>query len=260
MMMETFWFWSDRVTIVLSLVAAVFSFKAWARTSDLIRANRLAAERRRAEITIRFRVKNAETGRAETLDLPYRPRRDQLSRAELTGIISFYYGQARFDPAILRQLMEDGQLSHVLAGDLYGPEDELMTIDCSEEMFAAIQTAIAQEASSAQASVPAPTSGDHAFTVNVVNQDAECCELRIGFSQPAENDRAVRDAAEAIRVLELPGGRLVKFDGPCSLPVAMVLAHAVAHRFAAVAVRDPKLGSYIVVISHDPALPVGTRI
>ncbi len=254
--MGSVWMWSDRITIVLSLVAAVFSVWAWVRTTELIRSNRLAAERRRAEITIRFRALNRQSGQMQTLDLPYRPRRDQLSRAELTGIISFYYGQPRFDPAILRGLMESGHLSHVLAGDLVGTEDELLAIDCSSEMFAAIAAANMGETPPAHS----VTMGEPSFAVQVVHEDSEVCELKVGFLQPAENDQIVKDAVEAIGKLDLRGGQLVKIDGPCSLPVAMVLAHAFAHKFASVAVRDPKLGKFIVAISHDPAIPIGSRI
>jgi CRISPR-associated protein Csx3 len=256
--MDTLWLWSDRVTIVLSLVAAVFSVWAWIRTTELIRTNRLAAERRRAEITIRFRATDTETGQSQTLDLPYRPRRDQLSRAELTGIISFYYGQPRFDPCTLRDLMESGQWSRVLAGDMDGPEDDQIVIDCSADMLLAIQAALVKKPPLAPNK--SGLISDKSFTVHIVHEDADVCELKVGFSRPAENDQVVRDAAEAIQLLDLRGGPLVKFDGPCSLPVAMVLAHAVAHKYAAVAVLDPKLNASIIVISHDPARPIGARI
>jgi CRISPR-associated protein Csx3 len=81
--------------------------------------------------------------------------------------------------------------------------------------------------------------------------------IRIGFGEPAANDRIVPDALRAIDELELQGGRGIKFDGPASLPVAMALAHAVAHRFGFVACRDPKLERYVVAISHDPSVRPG---
>jgi len=44
---------------------------------------------------------------------------------------------------------------------------------------------------------------------------------------------------------------MIKINGPASLPVAAVITHAVAHRYGVVAVFDPKLGRYVVAISHD---------
>ncbi len=84
-------------------------------------------------------------------------------------------------------------------------------------------------------------------------------QVRWGDS-PAENDRLVVDAVAAIRELGLQGGRLVKFNGPASLPVAMALSHEVCHLYGAVAVRDPKLGKYVVVVSHSPDFRLGELI
>ncbi len=99
------------------------------------------------------------------------------------------------------------------------------------------------------------------YTVTLeTNADPSGTLLRIDFAQPASNDRIVVDAQRAISKLSLPGGPLLKFNGPASLPVAMTLCHAVAHRYAAVAVFDPKLGKYVVCVSHDPAMPIGTLL
>ncbi len=98
------------------------------------------------------------------------------------------------------------------------------------------------------------------FRVQLANQSAQRVDLEVGFVGEAENDRRVVDAVAAIRELELTGGPLVCFNGPCSLPVAMALAHAVAHLFGTVAVRDPKMGKYVVAISHRPDLSVGSLL
>jgi CRISPR-associated protein Csx3 len=95
------------------------------------------------------------------------------------------------------------------------------------------------------------------FRVEVAAQSDAGVELRVGFVGEAENDRRVVDAVAAIKELKLQGGSLVRFDGPCSLPVAMALAHEVAHLYGAVAVKDPKLGKFVVAISHRPDLAVG---
>jgi len=88
--------------------------------------------------------------------------------------------------------------------------------------------------------------------------------LRVAFGDPAQNDQIVRDAVARLDEMmasgELAGGKVIKINGPASLPVACVIAHAVAHLYGAVGVFDPKLGKYVVAISHDPELKVGDLI
>lgn len=95
------------------------------------------------------------------------------------------------------------------------------------------------------------------FRVELARQSEASVDLQIGFVGEAANDRRVVDAVAAIEDLNLQGGPLVRFDGPSSLPVAVALSHKVAHLFGAVAVKDPKLGKYVVAISHRPDLAVG---
>jgi len=88
--------------------------------------------------------------------------------------------------------------------------------------------------------------------------------LRVSFGDAAQNDRIVLDAAarvqEMIAAGELTGGKVIKINGPASLPVACVLAHALGHLYGAVGVFDPKLGKYVVAISHDADSQVGSLI
>jgi CRISPR-associated protein Csx3 len=88
--------------------------------------------------------------------------------------------------------------------------------------------------------------------------------LKLGFGDPAQNDQIVRDAyarlTEMMESGELSGGEIVKINGPASLPVAMVIAHAIAHRYGAVACFDPKLGKYVVSIAHGDQYSVGDLI
>jgi CRISPR-associated protein Csx3 len=88
--------------------------------------------------------------------------------------------------------------------------------------------------------------------------------LNIGFADPAQNDQIVRDAAARLDEMaesgELKGGQLLKINGPASLPVACVLAHKVAHLFGAVGVFDPKLGKYVISITHNPTYKLGDLI
>lgn len=88
--------------------------------------------------------------------------------------------------------------------------------------------------------------------------------LRVGFGEPAQNDQICRDAARQLEELissgTLAGGPVIKINGPASLPVAVVIAHAVSHLYEAVAVFDPKLGKYVVATSHGAQLKVGDLI
>lgn len=84
--------------------------------------------------------------------------------------------------------------------------------------------------------------------------------LKVGFADPGTNDLIVKDAAKALADLDLTGGKIIKIDGPASLPVACVLAHVLAHKFGAVAVKDPKLGKFVIAISHDPDFALGALI
>lgn len=88
--------------------------------------------------------------------------------------------------------------------------------------------------------------------------------LRVGFEDPAENDAIVRDAVEQLEAMcesgELSGGPLIKINGPASLPVAVAIAHAIAHLYEVVGVFDPKLGKYVVAVSHGAAYQPGDLI
>ncbi len=88
--------------------------------------------------------------------------------------------------------------------------------------------------------------------------------LKIGFGEAAQNDQIVRDAAARLAEMsnlgELSGGRLIKINGPTSIPVACVLAHKVSHLYGAVGVLDPKLGKYVIAITHNPKYNLGDLV
>lgn len=91
----------------------------------------------------------------------------------------------------------------------------------------------------------------------------EATLLKVGFGDPAQNDQIVKEADSLMAVLQNGnslGGELALVNGPASLPVAMVLAHHLAHRFAAIGCFDPKMAGYVVAISHDPNLPIGSVV
>lgn len=88
--------------------------------------------------------------------------------------------------------------------------------------------------------------------------------LVIKFGEPAQNDQIVKDAEarldEMIKSGELVGGEVIRVNGPASLPVAMTLAHRLAHLYQAVACFDPKLSKYVVAIAHGDKYAVGDLI
>jgi CRISPR-associated protein Csx3 len=88
--------------------------------------------------------------------------------------------------------------------------------------------------------------------------------LQVGFGEPADNDRIVRDAEKRLDELidngEITGGELIRIFGPASLPVAMVLAHKLNHLYQAVACFDPKLKKYVVAIAHGDRYRVGDLV
>jgi CRISPR-associated protein Csx3 len=89
--------------------------------------------------------------------------------------------------------------------------------------------------------------------------------LTVGFvGASATNDVIVKDVAATLAAMKangvLAGGPLLKINGPASLPIAVVIAHAVTHLYGAVAVYDPKLLKYVVSVSHSPDYAVGDLI
>ena len=84
--------------------------------------------------------------------------------------------------------------------------------------------------------------------------------LKLSFGAQAQNDVIVRDAVAAVKALNLTGGKLIKLNGPASLPVACAIAHEVGHLYGAVACFDPKLTKYVVAVSHDPEFTLGDLI
>ena len=88
--------------------------------------------------------------------------------------------------------------------------------------------------------------------------------LKIGFGDPAQNDVIVKDVekrlSEMIESGEIAGGELIRINGPASLPVAMVIAHKLAHLYQAVACFDPKMSKYVVSIAHGNKYAIGDLV
>lgn len=88
--------------------------------------------------------------------------------------------------------------------------------------------------------------------------------MKVGFGEPSQNDEIVRAAVARLNEMtesgELSGGEIVKINGPASLPVAVAIAHGVNHMFETVAVFDPKLGKYVVSVTHGTEYKPGDLI
>ncbi len=99
--------------------------------------------------------------------------------------------------------------------------------------------------------------------MNFFNVTLEDNLLTIGFgSDQTSNDNIVRQAREKISGIksQFEGLEVLKVNGPASLPVAMMLAHEVSHIVQSVACYDPKLGKYVVAVSHSPLYTVGDLV
>ena len=103
---------------------------------------------------------------------------------------------------------------------------------------------------------------DRTKTYTILIQDETT--IKVGFGIPAENNQIVKDANAILEMMvkngSLPGGDIIKINGPATLPVAMVIAHALGHLYGAVACFDPKLGKYVVSIAHGGKHQIGDLI
>ncbi len=119
---------------MLSLIVITLQLLVMLRLSKIWRKNREREAKARSLITLRLRgPMNAPQSEQRDFEIPYRPRRDQLSRSELLGILGMYYGRERFDSKSLRRILEDGDLDRVLAGDDPSSDDEQLLIPWADD-------------------------------------------------------------------------------------------------------------------------------
>lgn len=85
---------------------------------------------------------------------------------------------------------------------------------------------------------------------------------RVGFADPASNDEIVKEAARLLDdiVTDDVGGKLALINGPASMPAALVLGHALSHRYACIGVFDPKAQAYVIAVAHGGGHRVGDVI
>ena len=60
------------------------------------------------------------------------------------------------------------------------------------------------------------------YKVEIIER-GEATTLRLAFGEPAQNDVIVRDAVAAVQALNLEGGKVIRLNGPASLPVAIAI-------------------------------------
>lgn len=86
--------------------------------------------------------------------------------------------------------------------------------------------------------------------------------LKVSFGDASTNDKIVVFVKSLCEQIKADGGMGLdlKVNGPASLPVAMTIAHQFAHVSRSVSAFDPKLGKYVVCITHNPDLKVGDLI
>lgn len=88
--------------------------------------------------------------------------------------------------------------------------------------------------------------------------------LKLSFGTPASNTEIVKDAILEIERLkesgELVPQKLIKLNGPASLPAAVAITNGLSDTFEVIAVFDPKLNGYVVAISSDTEYDVGSII
>ena len=88
--------------------------------------------------------------------------------------------------------------------------------------------------------------------------------LQVSFGDSAQGDEICRDVKkrldEMVAAGELAGGEVIRINGPGSLPVALVIAHVLAHRYQAVAWYVPMMKKYVVGIAHGDRHQVGDTL
>lgn len=240
----------ESLTSLALLPISVFSL--WA-VSKLRKRNRI----REANARTPIRIVLEGTG-GSRVELPYRPRRDQLSRAELLGILGMYGGKERFETAsIVNKLLNDGQLDQVLDCSIEQCSDQL-TIQWPEDPKQSMEVSLESEPGQVNPSPKAKaTEQGKVFECQAVEIAEGVTRLAVSLGVAADNGTIVQEVQLAMEEADLPGGELLCIHGGISLPAAYTLSHACAHVYAAIAVWDPKIQRYVVSISHSPHYEVG---
>lgn len=91
--------------------------------------------------------------------------------------------------------------------------------------------------------------------------DGEATNLAIEVtSKSPSTGELVAGLRSRLQQLDLVGGSLCMITGNLTIPLSMVAAHYAVHRFKAVAVFDPSIGRYVIVVSHAHHFRVGDAV
>ena len=125
--------WASVLSFLLTLGVLFFSSQIWR-----------AFRRKTAPITIVLCARQSK----DCLDLPYRPRRDTLTRGELLGILGMYHGEKRFHTSQvdLYPVFSSGYFEAVVSGKRTPekPSADRLEIQCDREFFIACENNIAR--------------------------------------------------------------------------------------------------------------------
>jgi CRISPR-associated protein Csx3 len=99
-----------------------------------------------------------------------------------------------------------------------------------------------------------------AYNISIDKNQSGDIILKLSFGEPADNDRIIRDAIKRLDELNISGGKIVKINGPASLPVAVAITHHIIHKFSYIGVYDPKLNKYVIAVAHGPEYKTGELI
>lgn len=99
---------------------------------------------------------------------------------------------------------------------------------------------------------------DRSFDIHYYEEDSKLVVIinRITVESP----ELVRAVCKAISELKLAGGCYIKVSGPMTDIVTMTIAHALGHKYSAVALFDPLLQKYVVCKTINPNFPLGMTI
>jgi len=99
---------------------------------------------------------------------------------------------------------------------------------------------------------------NYKFDITKIHNTLKVADVQVGFGIPSHNMDIVDELDEFLKENRNKlDGLFICITGPMSVHVAMVIAHNLAHNTRGIAVYDPKVSGYVVVITHDPMWQIG---
>lgn len=129
------WLWTG-ANGICTITGVMSAYTLWS-TRKYSRSSKLKSSMIKIIVT-------TQTGEGQKeLCLPFETRRDQLSRAELQGLLGMYFKAGQYDRDGIRECVETGALNQVLAGTLKGDARDRLRIRMTKVDFETIRSAIA---------------------------------------------------------------------------------------------------------------------